>query len=63
VTITSEAFVTLGQGVAQHLGMPDLPFVVIPHPVAHRSTPDLHDAVDGVIGDIVAALTSPGTPS
>lgn len=59
MTITSEAFVTLGTGVAQHLGMPQLPFVVIAHPVAHRSVPDLYAAADGVLGAIVDALVNP----
>ena len=58
VTITSDVFATLGSSVAERLGMPDLPFVIVPHPVAHRSVAAVEQLADDVLSDIVRALTA-----
>lgn len=61
MTVTSHIFSTLGRSVADHLGMPDLPFVVVPHPVALESDAAIEALADGLIDGIVAALVSEGT--
>ena len=32
ITLVSESFQDMGKLEAEHLGVPDLPFVVVPHP-------------------------------
>lgn len=58
VTVASEAFATLGRSVAEHHGMPDLPFVVVPHPVALESEASIRGLAERSIEAVVAALTS-----
>lgn len=60
MTITSDIFSTLGRSVAQHHGMPEVPFVVVPHPVALRSSTEIQELADRLVDDIVAALVSGG---
>lgn len=62
VTVTSDIFFTLGRSVAEHLGLPDLPFVVVPHPVALESDAAITALADGLVDDVVAALVSAATP-
>lgn len=62
VTITTEVFATLGAGVAERLGMPDLPFVLVPHPVAHRPEDAIHELADGLLEAVRRDLTSERTP-
>jgi hypothetical protein len=62
VTVTSEAFVELGRREAAAFGMPDLPCVVVPHPVAHRPPEELRRLAADVYADVVRALTGPPSP-
>lgn len=47
--------------MAEHLGMPDVPFVVVPHPVALESDAAIQQLADGLVDDVVAALAPGGT--
>ena len=62
VTVTSDVFATLGREVANRLGLPQLPFVTVPHPVGHHSPDELDRLADSVLDDAVAALTCRGAP-
>jgi hypothetical protein len=58
VTVVSEVFATLGAAVATRLGMPELPRVIVPHPVAHRSRDELEQVADATFDGVVRALTT-----
>jgi hypothetical protein len=57
VTFVSDVFVTLGVAEAERLGLADLRYVVVPHPVGHRRADELDDIADGAFDGIVDALT------
>jgi hypothetical protein len=58
-TICSDEFAQLGQAEAAALGMPSLPIVVVPHPVADLKAPEVRSLAETVFPDIVRALTQP----
>ena len=58
-TICTEEFAHLGKLEASALGMPYLPIIVVPHPVADLKPEGVHALVDRVFGEIVHALTEP----
>ena len=56
-TFLTDAFATYGKGLAKMQGMPDLPTIVIPHPIAGRPADELREKVRAVHAQIVSALT------
>jgi hypothetical protein len=48
---------TLARTTAKGLGMPELPVVIVPHPLATRTPEGLDKLVSDAMNDIVAALT------
>lgn len=57
MTILSERFAPLGRSLAQRAGLPDLPIVVVPHPVG-AATPEAVEAKGLAVADTVQeALT------
>lgn len=58
-TICTEEFAHLGKLEATALGMPYLPIIVVPHPVADLKPEEVHALADRVFGEIVYALTEP----
>ena len=57
VTFLTDAFASYGKGLAKMQGMPELPAVVIAHPVASRPNEELQAKVRRVYSEVLAALT------
>ena len=56
VALVTEAFWPQGDFVANSLGMPDIPRVKLPHPIAGTGTENLKKIAKQVVPSIVAAL-------
>jgi hypothetical protein len=54
--ICTEPFVSSGKAMAASHGMPDYPFVVIPHPIAATEIKKLQEWADRAIDQIVSIL-------
>lgn len=61
VALVTEEFWRQGEFVARSLGMPDLPRVQLPHPVAGTGTERLRAIANEIAPSIVAALESNGS--
>ena len=53
----TDRFVATAQAVAELNGLPDYPFVVIPHPIASDSDAELRVKAEASIARIVEILT------
>ena len=62
VTIVSNAFEALARAEVRSLGLPDMPVLVVPHPVAARSREVLRAWGDGLVPGVISGLTRGGTP-
>ena len=56
VALVTEEFWPQGDFVAQSLGMPTLPRIKLPHPVAGTGRENLRRVADELAADILAAL-------
>jgi hypothetical protein len=54
--INTEPFVGSSKGMAVAHGMPDYPFVIIPHPIAATQKEILHSWADQVVNQVEAIL-------
>ena len=54
VVVATEPFVSSGKAMAVSHGMPDYPFVVIPHPIAATANATLHRWADGAVDEGVS---------
>ena len=59
MTLVTDEFWPQGDFVAQSLGMPDLPRLQLPHPVAGTGTDRMQDIAAEIAPAIIAALESP----
>lgn len=57
VALVTEDFWPQGDFVAQSLGMPDVPRVRLPHPVAGSGEANLHRVAEDIVDEIVLRLT------
>jgi hypothetical protein len=57
VAIMTERFEQSARAVAGLHGLPDYPFVVIPHPVANNSDEELRDKAELAVRALVLLLT------
>ena len=57
VAIMTDRFVPTALAVAELNGVPDYPYVVIPHPIANDSSEALRAKMDAVVERIVTLLT------
>jgi hypothetical protein len=57
-TICTDEFFELGKAEADYLGMPGLPIVAIPHPMAGRSAESVGEVADQAFAEIEHALTA-----
>ena len=55
-TFLTDAFASYGKGLAKMQGMPELPTIVIPHPIAGRPADELREKVRAVYEQVKAAL-------
>lgn len=56
VALVTEEFWPQGDFVAQSLGMPDVPRVKLPHPVAGTGTEAMRQIAESVAAAVIAAL-------
>ena len=56
VALVTEEFWAQGDFVAQSLGMPDLPRVLLPHPVAGTGKANMRKVAQSIAPQIIAAL-------
>jgi hypothetical protein len=56
VVLVTEKFWSQGDAVASFVGLPELPRVMLPHPVAGLSRDEMHRVADAVVDRIVDAL-------
>jgi len=56
VVVITEAFKTAGSIRAKTLGMPEHPRVVVEHPMASKTEPEVQDMVERHLDEIVSAL-------
>jgi hypothetical protein len=59
----TDGFVTTAREVAAINGLPEYPFVVIPHPIAGNSDDELHDKAERALAAVVSLLTTRGRPA
>ena len=57
VAIMTDRFEPSARAVADLNGLPDYPFVVIPHPIANDSDEDLRKKAEEAVARIAALLT------
>jgi len=63
VTICTDAFVGLAREEAKNLGMPDLPLVIIEHPIGGESPTVIDQRAEDALPQVIAALTGTAAPS
>jgi hypothetical protein len=57
VTLCTDAFLGLAREEARTLGMPELPLVIIPHPLGGEPAERVQARAAGALDGVVAALT------
>jgi hypothetical protein len=55
--INTEPFINSSKGMAVAHGIPDYPFVTIPHPIAATEKPTLQNWADQVVNQVESILT------
>jgi hypothetical protein len=60
VTVLTEAFETAAAARARVLGLPEHRAVVVEHPIASRTGPEVEKMAVGAAARVVAALTGSG---
>ena len=56
MTICSDRFEFLARYTAKSLGMPDLPLVIVPHPIGGLSPEEVKAKADGIIDNVIGRL-------
>jgi hypothetical protein len=54
--VVTDVFAAKSRLEAEALGVPELPLVVLPHPVGQRSPEEIRDLTDAALASIEAAL-------
>jgi hypothetical protein len=57
VAVMTDRFEPTARAVAELNGLPDYPYVVIPHPIANNSDDELRAKAEAAIERVVALLT------
>ena len=57
VVVTSTAFSSAARGVASSLKMPDIPFIVLPHPIGGLTPEAARALAEKASGEALKALT------
>jgi hypothetical protein len=57
--VTTQPFISSGKAMAVSHGIPDYPFVVIPHPIAATETSKLHSWADNAVDQVVSIWLMP----
>ena len=61
VIVVSTPFAVMSKHWATRLALPDLPIIVVEHPIAHLPAPEIETRGEAVVDQVVAALTQ-GAP-
>ena len=61
VVICTEPFISSGKAMAISHGIPDYPFIIIPHPIAATEIKTLHEWADQIIDQVVSLLSKGGS--
>ena len=56
VALVTEVFKAQGDFIAEASGMPDVPRLILPHPVAGTSENKMHEIATGIVDDVCAYL-------
>ena len=56
MTICSNRFETLAHATSAGLGMPNLPLVIVPHPIGGISAEEVIAKADGILDKVIARL-------
>lgn len=56
--IATEPFANMGRASAEAQGMPDYPFVVIPHPISRLEADDLRARARAALPEVIRLLLS-----
>jgi hypothetical protein len=56
VTICSDRFEVLARATATGLGMPNLPLVIVPHPIGGISAAEVITKTDGILENLMKQL-------
>ncbi len=59
VSIVTEPFRATGEEMAKGWGIPDYPFLVMPHPIANLKEDELDTRAERLVEGVVRMLTSP----
>lgn len=59
VTVCTREFEGLGRGQARLLGMPNLPLVIVPHPVGGQAKATVEQFADNVVEQAARVFTAP----
>jgi hypothetical protein len=54
VVVATEPFISSGKAMAVSHGIPDYPFVVIPHPIAATETEKLHSWAEQIVDQVTS---------
>ena len=57
MTICTEAFIGLAREESRNLGMPDLPIVIIPHPLGGLKEPQVGERAQQALDQVIVGLT------
>ena len=58
VFVASEEFAGAAEVQARALGMPDVQWVLVPHPIQDRTDPEMRAIADAAVDEVMKALTS-----
>jgi hypothetical protein len=58
VTICSNRFETLARATAAGLGMPNLPLVIVPHPIGGISAEEVIAKADSILDNLIEQLVN-----
>jgi hypothetical protein len=56
VTVCSNRFETLARATATGLGMPNLPLVIVPHPIGGISAAEVIAKADSIVDKVITRL-------
>jgi hypothetical protein len=57
--VATQPFISSGKAMAVSHGIPDYPFVVIPHPIAATETSKLHSWADNAVDQVASIWLMP----
>jgi hypothetical protein len=56
IAIVTGPFVETGEAMAASWGIPDYPFLSVPHPIANLTDEEINERVDAVLEQVISLL-------